>query len=100
MAVVLRWGRRKGRAKGSLHASELKHLFGVQKSPHLVGQDGKHNGDDDYVDADDGDSCGNDIDDDDDDDDDGGGDDDSDNDGDDGNNNFYNDDDDDDDDEQ
>ena len=79
--MVVRWGRRKGCTKGSLHAFELKHLYRVKKSPHLVSQDGNH-----YDDAD-CDGCGNDINDDDDgdddvdddvDDDDDGGDDDSD----------------------
>ena len=77
----MRWGRRKGCTKGSLHAFELKRLYRVKKSPHLVSQDGNH-----YDDAD-CDGCGNDINDDDDgdddvdddvDDDDDGGDDDSD----------------------
>ena len=51
--MVLRWGRRKGCAKGSLHASELKRLYRVKKSPHLVSQDGNDNDNDDDVDDDD-----------------------------------------------
>ena len=47
-----------------LHASELKHLYRVKKSPNLVSQDGNHNDDADC------DGCGDDFNDDDDDDDD------------------------------